>query len=264
MNENLIYNRPMYYKEKIEDYKKFCERISLIKSISNPKPPQDYPFLRYRLKKRVMEKEKQENINYNIDLLLRKYKSMYKNHNIYHPSNIKFQPHPSSLKFSTGKQEYYELYNNNKYLGNKIKKIQNSIGSYNCQKSLDHYNHMKKIGNKIKENSIYSKQLLNLVSPFTYEKRLHRMMEESNKNKINKRYFGNKTTRRPKTGVKFYNTNDKFYHDYLDKKTYKFKLDDYCYNTANSNYPNEKEDNYNYYNNYKKIMIEREDGNEYH
>ena len=212
MNENLIHNRPIYYQEKIDDYKKFCERICLVKSNCNPKPPKDYPFLKYRLKKKVMEKEKQDDIDYNVQLLLKKYKSMYKNHNKYHPSNIKFQPHPSSLKFSTGRPQYYELFHNNMYLGNKIKKIQKSIGSYNCKKSLDHYNKMKNIGKKLTENSLYTKQLLNLVSPFTYEKRLNKVLGEYNSSS-KKRGLSQKCPR-PKTGMCLNNVKNNYFYGY--------------------------------------------------
>ena len=32
MYENVIYNRNMFYRDKLYDYKKFCERIALVKS----------------------------------------------------------------------------------------------------------------------------------------------------------------------------------------------------------------------------------------
>ena len=257
MNENLINNRPVYYKEKIDDYKKFCERICLVKSNCNPKPPQDYPFLRYRLKKKVMEKERQENIDYNIQLLLKKYKSMYKNHNKYHPSNIKFQPHPSSLKFSTGRPQYYELVNNNIYLGNKIKQIQKSNGLYNSQKSIDHYKKMKKIGEKFTENSLYGKQLLNLVTPLTYEKRLNRVLGDY-KNKSNQR-GKSQNCPRPKTGINLNNMRNNYFYGYgynTNNNFYRYDNENYY-----SNFPKSESNFGNYSNNYKRkrILIERED-----
>ena len=262
MNENLIHNRPSYYKEKIDDYKKFCERICLVKSNCNPKPPTEYPFLKWRMKKRVMEKERQENIEYNVQLLLKKYKSMYKNHNQYHPSNIKFQPHPSSLKFSTGRPQYYELVNNNVYLGNKIKQIQKSTGKYNCQKNLVSYKKMKKIGKKITENSLYSRQLLNLVSPFTYEKRLNKIL--GNNIKYSKKRGTSLKFPRPKTGMSLNNVNNNYFYGYG------YNGYNNIFNTDNENYDNYENyyssgsktksnfDNDNFTPKPKRITVERE------
>ena len=52
MYENVIYNRNMFYRDKLYDYKKFCERIALVKSNCNPKSPPVFPFLKMRLKKK--------------------------------------------------------------------------------------------------------------------------------------------------------------------------------------------------------------------
>jgi hypothetical protein len=168
----------MFYRDKFYDYKKLCERISLVKSKCNPPPPPDYPFLRTRPKKQEMERERQKDIEYNKDLLLKKYKYMYKKNNQYHPSNLKFQPHPSSLKLSQGTQQYYELCNNNRFLGNKIKEVQRKKGNYNCGQSLKHYKKLKYLGDEMVKSSKYNNNiLLNLVTPHTYEKRLNQLMQ---------------------------------------------------------------------------------------
>ena len=124
MYHDLIYNRHMFYRDKRYDYQKFCERIATSKSRCHPPPPIEYPFLRSRPKKHQMEKEKQEDIDYNKILLIKKYKSMYKKHNKYHPSNMHFLSLPPSLKFSSFTLNYYEFVRQNNYLGNKIKQIQ--------------------------------------------------------------------------------------------------------------------------------------------
>ena len=178
MYENVIYNRHMFYRDKFYDYKKLCERITLVKSKCNPPPPQDFPFLKTRPKKQEIESERQKDINYNKELLLKKYRSMYKNHNQYHPSNLKFQPHPPSLKLSENTAQYYELINNNKYMGNKIKEVQRSKGNYNCAKSLRNYQKLRYLGDELVKSSKYNNNiLLKLVTPFTYEKRLNRLLE---------------------------------------------------------------------------------------
>ena len=168
----------MFYRDKFYDYKKLCERISLVKSKCNPPPPPDYPFLRTRPKKQEMERERQKDIEYNKDLLLKKYKYMYKKNNQYHPSNLKFQPHPPSLKLSQGTQQYYELCKNNRFLGNKIKEVQRNKGNYNCGRSLEHYKRLKYLGDEMVKRSKYNNNiLLGLVTPHTYEKRLNKLIQ---------------------------------------------------------------------------------------
>ena len=211
MYENVIYNRHMFYRDKFYDYKKFCERISLVKSKCNPPPPQDYPFMRQRPKKHEMESQRQKEIEFNKELLLKKYKSMYKNHNKYHPLNIRFQPHPSSLKLSEGTAQYYELVNNNKYLGNKIKEVQRSKGYYNCGKSLQNYKKLKHIRDERIKSSKYNKNiLLNLVTPFTYEKRLNKMIRVNS--------LGNRSIKRSKWSNDniFYTTTARFNNNNLN------------------------------------------------
>jgi hypothetical protein len=154
------------------------------------------------MKKHQMEKEKQEDIEYNKNLLIKKYKSMYKNHNNYHPSNLHFLSLPPSLKFSLGTQQYYELVHQNNYLGNKIKQIQNGIGNYNSERNIKEYKKAKELGDKIAERSKYKNMLLNLISPFTYEKRLNKLLDK--KKNAKKRCT---ITARPK----FYNTARGFY-----------------------------------------------------
>ena len=186
MFDDVIYNRHMFYRDKLYEYKRFCERIATSKSRCHPPPPIEYPFLKHRMKKHQMEKEKQEDIEYNKNLLIKKYKSMYKNHNNYHPSNLHFLSLPPSLKFSLGTQQYYELVHQNHYLGNKIKQIQNSIGNYNSQRNVKEYKKAKELGDKIAERSKYKNMLLNLISPFTYEKRLNKLLIQNCKNKQRK------------------------------------------------------------------------------
>ena len=231
MYQDVIYNRHMFYRDKKYDYQKFCERIATSKSRCNPPPPIEYPFLRTRPKKHQMEKEKQEDIEYNKNLLIKKYKSMYKNHNNYHPSNLHFLSLPPSLKFSLGTQQYYELVHQNNYLGNKIKQIQNSIGNYNSQRNVKEYKKAKELGDKIAERSKYKNMLLNLISPFTYEKRLNKLLE--NKKKIKKKCT---ITAKPK----FYNTTRGFYRP------------------KQQNILNDTKEKDSFISNDKKIVIERE------
>ena len=238
MIDDLIYNRHMFYRDKFYEYKRFCERIATSKSKCHPPPPKIYPFLTLRMKKHQMEKEKQEDIEYNKNLLIKKYKSMYKNHNKYHPSNMHFLTLPPSLKFSPGTQYHYELVNQNIYLGNKIKKIQNGIGKYNCNKTLEEYKKSKELSNKIAERSKYKNLLLNVISPFTYEKRLNKLFE---KKKLEKRFSSTKL--KPKlfnnTVIGFYPTKKLREINDLNEK-----------NNKTSNFENEK-----------KIIIERENMN---
>ena len=178
MYENVIYNRNMFYRDKLYDYKKFCERIALVKSNCNPKAPPEFPFLKTRLKKKEMENEKKKEIENCKDLLYQKYQYMYKNHNKYHPSNLKFQPHPPSLKLSQCTPEYYELFKDNKYLGEKIKEVQKGHGYYNCEKNLSEYKKLKYIRDaRIKSSKYNQNVLLNLVTPLTYEKRLKKILD---------------------------------------------------------------------------------------
>ena len=185
MYENVIYNRNMFYRDKLYDYKKFCERIVLVKSNCNPKSPPQYPFLKTRLKKKEMENEKKKEIENCKDLLYQKYKYMYKNHNGYHPSNLKFQPHPPSLKLSQRQPQFYEINKDNKNLGEKIKQVQRSQGYYHCGKNLSEYRKLKYIRDERLKSSKYNKNiLLNLVTPLTYEKRLIKILNmQKNRNK---------------------------------------------------------------------------------
>ena len=208
MFDDVIYNRHMFYRDRLYEYKRFCERIATSKSRCHPPPPIQYPFLKHRMKKHQMEKERQEDIEYNKNLLIKKYKSMYKNHNNYHPSNLHFLSLPPSLKFSLGTQQYYELVHQNNYLGNKIKQIQNSIGNYNSERNIREYKKAKELGDKIAERSKYKNMLLNLISPFTYEKRLNKLLE--NKKNIKKKLT---ITAKPK----FYNTTRGFYRPISQK-----------------------------------------------
>ena len=243
MFDDVIYNRHMFYRDRLYEYKRFCERIATSKSRCHPPPPLEYPFLKHRMKKHQMEKEKQEDIEYNKNLLIKKYKSMYKNHNNYHPSNLHFLSRPPSLKFSSGTQQYYELVHQNIYLGNKIKQIQNSIGNYNSDRNIKEYKKAKELGDKIAERSKYKNMLLNLISPFTYEKRLNKLLE--NKRKEKKRMT---ITAKPKlynTPRGFYNTTRGFYQP---KKSPKNNFEEI----------KEKESITSNFDNDKKIIIERE------
>ena len=236
MYDNVIYNRHMFYRDKFYDYKKLCERISLVKSKCNPPPPPDYPFLRTRPKKQEMERERQKDIEYNKDLLLKKYKYMYKNNNQYHPSNLKYQPHPPSLKLSQGTQQYYELCNNNRFLGNKIKEVQRNKGNYNCGQSLKHYKKLKYLGDEMVKSSKYNNNiLLNLVTPHTYEKRLNKLLQ-------------NKSAKHRIKSCKPYNRISSRFNTY---NNYNIKDNDINNNNINRNDENKN-------NNNKIIQIERE------
>ena len=197
----------MFYRDKFYDYKKFCERITLVKSKCHPPPPPDFPFMRERPKKQEMEKERQKQIDFNKDLLIKKYKYMYKNHNQYHPSNLKFQPHPSSLKLSHGTAQYYELCKNNQFMGNKIKEVQKSKGNYNSSKSLQHYKKLRYLGDEMVKSSKYNNNiLLKLVTPFTYEKRLNRIL--SAKSNTNRKLKNNKNNIFYQTSTNRFNTDN--------------------------------------------------------
>ena len=234
MFDDVIYNRHMFYRDKLYEYKRFCERIATSKTRCHPPPPIEYPFLKHRMKKHQMEKEKQDDIEYNKNLLIKKYKSMYKNHNNYHPSNLHFLSLPPSLKFSSGTQYYYELVHQNNYLGNKIKQIQNGIGNYNSDKNIKEYKKAKELGDKIAEKSKYKNMLLNLISPFTYEKRLNKLLEKKKKEKKNFTM---------KAKPKFYNTARGFYRANKNNDLSNIKEKE----SITSNFENEK-----------KIVIERE------
>ena len=159
---------------------------------------------------------------------------MYKNHNNYHPSNLHFLSLPPSLKFSSGTQYYYELVHQNNYLGNKIKQIQNGIGNYNSDKNIKEYKKAKELGDKIAERSKYKNMLLNLISPFTYEKRLNKLLEKKKKEKKNFTM---------KAKPKFYNTARGFYRANKNNDLSNIKEKE----NITSNFENEK-----------KIVIERE------
>ena len=232
MYDDVIYNRHMFYRDKFYEYKRFCERIATSKSKYHTSPPKEYPFLKHRMKKHVMEKEKQEEIEYTKNLLINKYKTMYKNHNKYHPSNMHFLSLPPSLKFSSGTQYYYELVHQNNYLGNKIKQIQNGTGNYNSNKNISDYKKSKRIGDKIVESSKYKNLLLNVISPFTYEKRLNKLLEMKNFERKRSPII---------TKPKFYNTTRGFYSARKENSSVEPR------NKVKGNLENEK-----------KIIIERE------
>ena len=230
MYENVIYNRNMFYRDKFYDYKKFCERITLVKSKCHPPPPPEYPFLRDRPKKQEMENQRQKDIEFNKDLLLKKYKYMYKNHNQYHPLNLKFQPHPSSLKLSHGTPQYYELCKNNIYLGNKIKEVQRRKGNYNSSKSLQHYKHLKYLGDEMVKRSKYNNNiLLKLVTPFTYEKRLNKLLgyKSAKNKKVKKTNLFYRTASRFNTDNyninNYYNNNNNQFEDNIQNNMNKIE-----------------------------------------
>ena len=244
MYQDVIYNHHMFYHDKKYDYFKLCERIATSKSRCSLSPPINYPFLKSRQKKHQMEKEKLEEIEYTKILLLKKYKSMYQKHNKYHPSNLHFLSLPPSLKFSSYAQNNYELIKQNTYLGNKIIKIQKSPGKYNKERTVQDYKYSKKIGDKLVENSKYKNMLLNLVSPFTYQKRLNKWIEINKKKKIlNLRKN------------KFNNTEKDFFKNKIKKLKIKnyFNKDFYKENVTDVNPDYNKK--------IEKILIERENIN---
>ena len=169
---------------------------------------------------------------------------MYQKHNKYHPSNLHFLSLPPSLKFSSYAQNNYELIKQNTYLGNKILKIQKSPGKYNKERTVQDYKYSKKIGDKLVENSKYKNMLLNLVSPFTYQKRLNKWIEINKKKKIlNLRKN------------KFNNTEKDFFKNKIKKLKIKnyFNKDFYKENVTDVNPDYNKK--------IEKILIERENIN---
>lgn len=176
MKKEHFLNRITFTDNRFNEYKRFCERIATSKTSCHPTPPPVYPFLEKRLKKREMTKERQEDIQYNLRLLNDKYKEMYRKNNKYHPNNIKFFPHPKSLRFSEHRQEIYEKTHQNLYLGNKLRIIKSAKSQYNSKSSLENYKYLRYIEGNIKYNSKYKNFFLDLVTPYTYEKRLHSLI----------------------------------------------------------------------------------------
>ena len=125
----------------------------------------------------------------------------------------------------------------NQYLGNKIKQIQKGIGKYNSYRTIEEYKKSKELSDKIAERSKYKNMLLNVISPFTYEKRLNKLLEKKNFNKRLSPAI---------TKPQFYNFNNTISGFYRDKKIN--NLDDFY----------SKENNKAFDDSEKKIVIERE------
>lgn len=177
MQKEAFLNRNTFFQNRFNEFKRMYERMALTKTECHPKPPQAFKFLEYRCKKKQMEKERQEDIKYNLRLLENKYREMYRKNNSYHPKSQKFFPHPSSLRFSNNTQSYYELEHQNLYLGKKLAMIRKKRSTYSAGPYLKNHQYLAYIGKNINQNSKYKNMFLDLVTPHTYEKRLYKLID---------------------------------------------------------------------------------------
>jgi len=172
-------------KDRLYEYKNFCERIMLIKSSCRLPPPTQYPFLKHRMKKRQMEMDRQKEIKYGNDLIVKKLREMSNKPTKYNPLSMKFGKHPGSQRFSKTSNKQIEIDRSNQYLKEKIKKIKNGKGFYNTEDSLNRYIKLKKIEDNICSNSRFRNLFIDVITPHTYEKRVLKIFENDKKNNIN-------------------------------------------------------------------------------
>lgn len=142
--------------------------------------------------------ERQNKINYEMELLLNKMREMNRKPQKYHPKSQKFFPHPSSLRFSSTSHKQYELDNANKYLKNRVKTAK---GSYGSRESLQNYQKIQYYESQILRNSRYYNPFLNYVTPHTFEKKLAKYMLSENAKKEE-----NYDTRNDKWNMRYSNT----------------------------------------------------------
>ena len=150
MYQEPLFNRHCADRDRICDTKLYYQRIALAKASTNPPPPKEYLFLKYKMLKKQMQKDEEANIRHGNNLVLNKIREKYKKPGQYHPDSMKFFPHPSSLRFSAAGHKQFEIDKSNEYLNGRIKKIKNGKSVYNCSDSLSKYERLVKI-NKITE-----------------------------------------------------------------------------------------------------------------
>ena len=183
MYQEPLFNRHCADRDRIWDTKLYYQRMALAKASTNPPPPKEYLFLKYKMLKKQMQKDEEANIRHGNNLVLNKIREKYKKPGQYHPDSMKFFPHPSSLRFSAAGHKQFEIDKSNEYLNGRIKKIKNGKSVYNCSDSLSKYERLVKIENNIIKNSRYTNINLNFVTPRIYEKRLYKLIEDKKKEK---------------------------------------------------------------------------------
>ena len=247
-------------KDRLYDYKNFCERIFLIKSSCKLPPPTQYPFLKYRMKKKQMEKDRQKEIQYGNDLIVKKLREMSNKPTKYNPLSMKFAKHPGSQRFSKTSNKQIEIDRSNQYLKDKIRKIKSGKGFYNTEDSMNRYIKLKKIENNICLNSRFRNFFIDVVTPHTYEKRIRNLFNEKDRKDVN--MFN-------RTNYSGWNSNLKNNELGRNKKRNKSNnskieierefLPDISNNATNDFYnTNEEEKNYYSTNNYDKIKTKKE------
>ena len=183
MYQEPIFNRHCADRDRIWDTKLYYERMALAKASTNPPPPKEYLFLKYKMLKRQMQKDEQANIDYGNNLVLSKIREKYKKPGQYHPDSMKFFPHPSSLRFSAAGHKQFEIDKSNEYLKGRINRIKSGKSMYNSGVSLKKYEKLKKIEDNICNNSRYTNINLCFVTPRLYQKRLYKLIEKKDKEK---------------------------------------------------------------------------------
>ena len=183
MYQEPIFNRHCADRDRIWDTKLYYERMALAKASTNPPPPKEYLFLKYKMLKKQMQKDEQANIDYGNNLVLTKIREKYKKPGQYHPDSIKFFPHPTSLRFSAAGHKQFEINKSNEYLKGRINKIKIGKSIYNSEASLKKYERLKKIEDNICKNSRYRNINLCFVTPRQYERRLYKLIEKKDKEK---------------------------------------------------------------------------------
>lgn len=184
MWNKLYANRFLNEEDKLYDHKLFCERIALIKSHCNTSPPKEYRFLKVRAKKVMMERDKQMNIDYNNNLLMKKLIEMERRPQQYHPKTQKFYPHPTSFRFSKTSSKHHEYDNLNDYLK---KRIASAKTVYSRDKSLKNYERNVYVENLLLKNSKHYNPYMNFCTPDMFQRSLYeRVMTFQGDNILNK------------------------------------------------------------------------------
>jgi len=251
MYQEPIFNRHCADRDRIWDTKLYYERMALAKASTNPPPPKEYLFLKYKMLKRQMQKDEQANIDYGNNLVLSKIREKYKKPGQYHPDSMKFFPHPSSLRFSAAGHKQFEIDKSNEYLKGRINRIKSGKSMYNSGVSLKKYEKLKKIEDNICNNSRYTNINLCFVTPRLYQKRLYKLIEKKDKEKAFLKKFLNE--RQSNTE----NNNHSDIGDYDDNNDFRGE---------HTRYGNDRNENLNQNlrpmtennNNGKRINIERE------
>ena len=74
------------------------------------------------------------------------------------------------------------MFNNNKYMGKKIREVQRAKSNYNSEKYLKNYKRLKYLEDEMVKTSKFNKNvLLGLVTPCTFEKRIIKILKNNNR-----------------------------------------------------------------------------------